>query len=122
MKEPETGKARLVRIGTRGSELALWQANWVKAEIEQAHPGVTAELVRIKTSGDMILDVPLAQVGGKGLFVKELEEALLDGRVDLAVHSMKDVPVAFPEGLGLPVITEREDVRDAFVSADGTKL
>jgi hydroxymethylbilane synthase len=122
MTKAEAGGARLVRIGTRGSELALWQANWVKAQIELAHPGVTAELVRIKTSGDMILDVPLAQVGGKGLFVKELEEALLDHRVDLAVHSMKDVPVLFPPGLYLPVITAREDIRDAFVSADGTRL
>lgn len=122
MSMREASDKKLVRVGTRGSQLALWQANWVKAEIERAHPGVTAELVRIKTSGDMILDVPLAQVGGKGLFVKEIEEALLDGRVDLAVHSMKDVPVVFPPGLHLPIITAREDIRDAFVSADGAKL
>jgi hydroxymethylbilane synthase len=113
---------RKVKLGSRASQLALWQANWVKAEVEKRHPDVEVEIVRIKTSGDMILDVPLAQVGGKGLFVKEIEEALLDGRVDLAVHSMKDVPVIFPEGLGLTVITAREDLRDAFISGDGTKL
>ncbi len=112
----------MVKVATRKSQLALWQAEWVKAEIERKHPGVTVELVRIMTSGDKILDVPLAQVGGKGLFVKEIEEALLDGRADLAVHSLKDVPVVFPAGLVLKVITEREDLRDAFVSADGTKL
>ncbi len=117
-----TDGRKLVKVATRKSQLALWQAEWVKAEIERKHPRVTVELVRIITSGDKILDVPLAQVGGKGLFVKEIEEALLDGRADLAVHSLKDVPVVFPTGLVLKVITEREDLRDAFVSADGTKL
>lgn len=104
------------RIGTRASQLALWQANWVKGELEKRYPGMTVELVKIKTIGDKILDVPLAQVGGKGLFVKEIEEAMLRGEIDIAVHSMKDVPTEFPEGLGLYCITEREDPRDAVIS------
>ncbi|MGD2064263.1 MAG: hydroxymethylbilane synthase, partial [Nitrospirota bacterium] len=103
-------------VGTRGSKLALWQANWVKAQVESTHPGLRVELQIIKTTGDKITDVPLAQVGGKGLFVKEIEEALLDGRVDLAVHSMKDVPTVFPDGLGLVATSEREDPRDALLS------
>jgi len=107
-------------IGTRGSKLALWQAHWVKGELESHHPGLTVELEIIKTTGDKITDVPLAQVGGKGLFVKEIEEALLSRRVDLAVHSMKDVPTAFPDGLGLVVTTEREDARDAL--PDGARV
>lgn len=107
-----------LRIGTRASQLALWQANWTKSQLEQRYPGIVVELVKIKTMGDKILDVPLAQVGGKGLFVKEIEEAMLRGEIDLAVHSMKDVPTEFPEGLGLVVTTEREDPRDAFI-ADG---
>ena len=111
-----------IRVGTRGSQLALWQANWVKSSIEERYAGTTVELVKIKTTGDKILDVPLAQVGGKGLFVKEIEEALLDGRVDLAVHSMKDVPTEFPEGLHLAYITEREDPRDIVISRNGTPL
>jgi len=110
-----------VRIGTRGSQLALWQANWVKSEIERVH-GVEVVLERIRTTGDKITDVPLAKVGGKGLFVKEIEEALLDGRIDLAVHSMKDVPAVLPEGLHLRAITRREDPRDAFISATGLLL
>lgn len=105
-----------LRIGTRASQLALWQANWTKAQLEQRYPGIVVELVKIKTMGDKILDVPLAQVGGKGLFVKEIEEAMLRGEIDLAVHSMKDVPTEFPEELGLVVTTEREDPRDAFIS------
>jgi hydroxymethylbilane synthase len=109
-------KDRVV-IGTRGSKLALWQAEWVKSELEKKYPDLTVELLRIKTTGDKITDVPLAQVGGKGLFVKEIEEALLDGRADLAVHSMKDVPTEFPEGLHLTAIAEREDPRDALISA-----
>lgn len=109
-------------IGTRGSKLALWQANWVKSEIEKRNPGLTVELEKIKTTGDKILDVPLAKVGGKGLFVKEIEEALLENRVHLAVHSMKDVPTFFPEGLHLRAITKREDPRDAVFSRTGTKL
>lgn len=108
--------ARNLRIATRSSALALWQAEFIKAELERLHSNVTVELVKIKTLGDKILDVPLAKMGGKGLFVKELEEAMLDGRADLAVHSMKDVPMAFPEGLGLVAICERDDPTDAFVS------
>ncbi len=104
-------------IGTRGSALALWQAEWVKAGLEKLAPGMEIELNKIKTTGDKILDVPLAKVGGKGLFVKEIEEALLEGRADIAVHSMKDVPTEFPSGLHLSVICEREDPRDAFISA-----
>jgi len=106
-------------IGTRGSQLALWQANWVKAELERLHEGVSCELLIIKTKGDKILDVPLAKVGGKGLFVKEIEEALLDGRIDLAVHSMKDMPAHLPEGLKIGAIPEREDPRDALISKNG---
>ena len=106
----------IVRIATRKSPLALWQAHFVKDKLEQFHPGLQVELVPMVTKGDIILDTPLAKVGGKGLFVKELELALLEGRADIAVHSMKDVPVEFPEGLGLVTICEREDPRDAFVS------
>jgi len=105
-----------IRIATRQSPLALWQAEFVKARLEQSHPGLRVELLGMKTKGDVILDTPLAKVGGKGLFVKELEQAMLEQRADIAVHSMKDVPVEFPEGLGLAVICEREDPRDAFVS------
>ena len=103
-------------IATRKSALALWQANFVKAELERLHPNLEVELLPMSSRGDHILDVPLAKVGGKGLFVKELEHSLLDGQADIAVHSMKDVPMSFPEGLCLPVIGEREDPRDAFVS------
>ncbi|MDD2365821.1 MAG: hydroxymethylbilane synthase [Desulfuromonadaceae bacterium] len=105
-----------IRIGTRASQLALWQANWVKSELEKKYPGMEVTLTKIKTIGDKILDVPLAQVGGKGLFVKEIEEAMLRDEIDIAVHSMKDVPTDFPEGLGLYCITEREDPRDAVIS------
>lgn len=108
--------AQKIRIATRHSPLAMWQANFVKAELLKYHPDLTVELLAMKTQGDKILDTPLAKVGGKGLFVKELEVAMLEGRADIAVHSMKDVPVDFPEGLGLMVICEREDPRDAFVS------
>ncbi len=111
-----TLKTKII-IGTRGSALALWQAEWVKASLEKLSSGVQIELNKIKTTGDKILDVPLAKVGGKGLFVKEIEEALLEGRADIAVHSMKDVPTEFPPGLHLAVICEREDPRDAFISA-----
>lgn len=106
----------VLRIATRQSPLALWQAQYVKTRLEACHDGLRVELVPMVTRGDVILDTPLAKVGGKGLFVKELEHALLDGRADIAVHSMKDVPVAFPDGLGLVTICEREDPRDAFVS------
>ena len=96
--------------------MAMWQAEFVRDALIALHPGLTVELVRMSTQGDKILDVPLAKVGGKGLFVKELELGMLAGDADIAVHSMKDVPVAFPDGLHLPVICEREDPRDAFVS------
>ena len=105
-----------VRIATRKSALALWQAEYVKAQLEHFHQDITVELVPMTTKGDIILDTPLAKVGGKGLFVKELEVAMLENRADIAVHSMKDVPVEFPQGLGLEVICPREDPRDAFVS------
>ncbi|MDG6410043.1 hydroxymethylbilane synthase [Glaesserella parasuis] len=106
----------ILRIATRQSPLALWQANFVKDALEQRFPQLSVELVTMVTKGDIILDTPLAKIGGKGLFVKELELALLENRADIAVHSMKDVPMTFPEGLGLAVICEREDPRDAFVS------
>jgi hydroxymethylbilane synthase len=106
-----------LRIATRKSPLALWQAEHIRAELQRLHPGLAVELVTFTTQGDKILDTPLAKIGGKGLFVKELEVALLDGRADLAVHSMKDVPMEFPDGLGLVAIGEREDPRDAFVSS-----
>ncbi|MBQ0721571.1 MAG: hydroxymethylbilane synthase [Gammaproteobacteria bacterium] len=105
-----------LRIATRKSPLALWQAHFVRDALMQAHPGLSVEIIGMTTQGDKILDTPLAKIGGKGLFVKELEVALLEGRADIAVHSMKDVPMALPEGLALPVICEREDPRDAFVS------
>lgn len=107
---------REIRIATRKSALALWQAEYVKARLEQAHPGLVVTLVPMVSRGDKLLDSPLAKIGGKGLFVKELETALLDHEADIAVHSMKDVPMDFPEGLGLYCICEREDPRDAFVS------
>lgn len=106
----------IIRIATRQSPLALWQANFVKSELENHFPELQVELVTMVTKGDIILDTPLAKIGGKGLFVKELELALLEHRADIAVHSMKDVPMTFPSGLGLAVICEREDPRDAFVS------
>ena len=105
-----------LRIGTRASLLAVTQSTWVKTQIEQAHPGTQVELVKITTKGDRILDVPLAKVGGKGLFVKEIEDALLAGEVDLAVHSMKDVPTELPDGLHIGIIPVRETPRDAFLS------
>lgn len=106
----------ILKIATRKSPLAMWQAEYVKARLESIHENLTVKLVPMVTKGDVILDTPLAKVGGKGLFVKELELAMLAGDADIAVHSMKDVPVEFPEGLGLEVICEREDPRDAFVS------
>ncbi|AWF79563.1 hydroxymethylbilane synthase [Microbulbifer sp. A4B17] len=105
-----------IRIATRQSALALWQANYVKDRLQQAHPELLIELLPLTSRGDQVLDIPLTKVGGKGLFVKELEVAMLEGRADIAVHSMKDVPMEFPEGLHLPIICEREDPRDAFVS------
>lgn len=111
-----TQTTNIVRIATRKSALALWQAEFVKAQLEHYHPGILVELVPMSTQGDIILDTPLAKIGGKGLFVKELEQAMLEGLADMAVHSMKDMPVEFPEGLTLHTICEREDPRDAFVS------
>lgn len=111
-----------LKIGTRGSQLALFQANWVKDRLVQAHPDLRVTLIKIKTTGDKIQDAPLAKIGGKGLFVKEIEEALLKKRTDLAVHSIKDVPTEFPEGLHLSVITKREDPRDVLISKDGKPL
>ena len=107
---------KIIRIGTRASLLALTQSNWIKGLIEAQYPETTVELVKIITKGDKILDVPLAKVGGKGLFVKEIEEALLNNEVDIAVHSMKDVPADLPEGLHIGIITKRENPFDAFVS------
>jgi len=111
-----------LRIATRRSPLALWQAHHVAARLRAAHPELECELLPMRTQGDRLLDAPLAKVGGKGLFVKELEAALLEGRADVAVHSMKDVPVALPAGLALPVILARADPRDAFVSAAAGSL
>ena len=111
-----------VIIGTRGSKLALWQAHWVKSEIEKNHPELTVELSVIKTKGDKILDVPLAKVGGKGLFVKEIEDALLSGKIDLAIHSMKDVPAEIPEGLTIGAIPLRENPQDVILSRNNLKL
>ncbi|QCF27367.1 hydroxymethylbilane synthase [Hydrocarboniclastica marina] len=107
-----------LRIATRKSALALWQAEYIKSELERLHTGLHVQLLGLSTRGDKILDVPLAKIGGKALFVKELEDALLDGRADLAVHSMKDVPMELPDGLGLSAICERADPTDAFVSND----
>jgi hydroxymethylbilane synthase len=109
-------KINKINIGTRGSKLALWQAEHIKFLLKKFNPDLKVHLVKIKTTGDMILDVPLAQVGGKGLFVKEIEESILRNDVDIAVHSMKDVPTDFPAGLHLSAICKREDPRDAFIS------
>ncbi len=111
---------KVLRIGTRKSKLALWQANWVKERLESL--GYKAQLVHITTTGDKILDAPLAKIGGKGLFVKEIEEALLRGDIDLAVHSLKDVPMDLPEGLTLGAITHREEPYDVLISKDGKGL
>ncbi|MBF0184251.1 MAG: hydroxymethylbilane synthase [Magnetococcales bacterium] len=111
-----------IKIGTRGSALALWQAEWVRSLLLAKRPEQPVELVIIKTQGDKILDVPLAKVGGKGLFVKELEEALLASQIDLAVHSMKDMPAILPDGLALTAILEREDPRDVLLSTRFTSL
>lgn len=105
-----------ITIATRGSKLALWQAEHISALLRNEHPGLEVELLKIKTKGDKILDVPLAKVGGKGLFVKEIEEALLDGRADIAVHSMKDVPTELPEGLEVGIIPQREAATDSLLS------
>ncbi len=109
-------------IATRGSQLALWQSEYVKAELEKAYPDLSVELSVMMTKGDKILDVALAKIGGKGLFTKELEEAMLRGEAHIAVHSLKDVPMEFPQGLKLGVITKREDVRDAMLSEKYSSL
>ncbi len=111
-----------LKIGTRGSQLALWQADWVKSALLAKDPSLSIERVIIKTTGDKILDAPLAKVGGKGLFVKEIEEALLDGRIDLAVHSMKDMPADIPEGLCIGAVPKRESPFDVLISKTGTPL
>ena len=111
-----------IKIGTRASKLALWQANWVKSALYEKNPTQNAELVTIKTKGDKILDVPLARVGGKGLFVKEIEEALLDHRIDIAVHSMKDMPAEIPDGLCIGAIPQREVATDVLISRDGRRF
>jgi len=115
-------KTKSLRIGTRGSKLALWQAEWIKTRLRESDPRLRVELVVIKTTGDMILDVPLAKVGGKGLFVKEIENALLENRIDLAVHSMKDVPILIPPDLSIGCVTKREDPFDALISRTGCGL
>jgi len=112
----------LIRIATRRSPLALWQAEYIASELERLDPNVTTELVKIVTRGDKILDVPLAKVGGKGLFTKEIDEALLDGRADIAVHSMKDVPTELPAGTSIRAHPKREDPRDAIATITGGGL
>ena len=115
-------KSHKLVIGSRGSQLALWQANWVKSELERLHSNADINIRVITTSGDKIQDVPLSKIGGKGLFVKEIEEALLANEIDLAVHSMKDVPIDLPTELGISVITKRENPLDALISKNGEKL
>jgi hydroxymethylbilane synthase len=109
-------KPRTLRIGSRGSQLALWQAEWVKRELKSHVPGLEVAIEVIKTTGDKILDSPLSKIGDKGLFTKEIEQALLDGRVEIAVHSLKDLPTTLPAGLKIGAITKREDVRDVFIA------
>lgn len=118
------GKAGIerLRIGTRGSKLALWQAGWIRGRLVETYPDLRVELVTIRTSGDVIQDVPLARIGGKGLFVKEIENALLAGEIDLAVHSMKDVPILMPPGLSITCVTKREDPFDVLISRSGKGL
>jgi hydroxymethylbilane synthase len=113
---------RKINIGSRGSPLALWQANWIKDQLEAQNPDIPVEIIIIKTSGDKIQDVPLAKIGGKGLFVKEIEEALLRKDVDFAVHSMKDMPIKFPYALCIASVTKRENPFDALISKDNIKL
>ncbi|AZR73293.1 hydroxymethylbilane synthase [Anoxybacter fermentans] len=113
---------KTIRIGSRGSLLALTQTNWVKERLKEANPDCHFEIVKIKTRGDQILDRSLAKVGGKGLFIKEIEQALLDGQIDLAVHSLKDMPARVPEGLKIGAITNREDPRDVLITKTGVTL
>ncbi len=121
-KQRRIQPVKIIRIATRKSALALWQAEYVKQQLESHHANLKVELVKMTSKGDRILDAPLAKIGGKGLFVKELENALLENRADIAVHSMKDVPMAFPDGLCLGAICPREDPRDAFVSSKFDQL
>jgi hydroxymethylbilane synthase len=111
----------IIRIGSRGSTLALWQAHWVRDRLSHAFPSSSVEIVIIKTTGDRILDAPLSRIGDKGLFTREIERALLDGAIDLAVHSLKDLPTHLPDGLLLGAVTEREDVRDVFLPRPDAK-
>ena len=115
-------KLHKITIGSRGSQLARWQANWVKSELEYLNNDLIINIEIIKTSGDKIQDVPLAKIGGKGLFVKEIEEALLNNEIDIAVHSMKDVPMKIPNQLVISVVTERLSPLDALISKNGLKL
>ena len=115
-------KSHKIIIGSRGSQLALWQANWVKSQLENLHGNADISIRVITTSGDKIKDVPLSKIGGKGLFVKEIEEALLAKKIDLAVHSMKDVPIEIPSQLEISIITKRENPLDALISKNGKKL
>ena len=115
-------ESRKIKIGSRGSPLALWQANWIKDQLESRNPDIPVEIVIIKTSGDKIQDVPLAKIGGKGLFVKEIEEALLKKDIDFAVHSMKDMPIKFPFALCIASVTKRENPFDALISRNNIKL
>ena len=116
------GRVRTLTIGTRGSKLALWQAQWVKDQLESRHGDLSVKLMIIKTKGDKILDVPLAKVGGKGLFVKEIEDAMLKKDIDLAVHSMKDMPADLPQGLCIAAVPERESPFDVLIARHGKKL
>lgn len=118
----DMGTGKKLRLGTRKSALALAQSHWVKKEIETHWPEVNVDIVKFTTKGDKILDVPLAQVGGKGLFVKEIEDALLKKEADIAVHSLKDVPAELPEGLEVSIFPDREDPKDAMISRDGLRL
>src|SRR3970040_589302 len=113
---------KLIRVGTRGSALALAQSGWVRERLEEKVPGVRVETITIKTSGDRFLNTPIKAIGGKGIFVKEIEEALLRKEIDLAVHSMKDLPTEIPAGLRLLAVPEREDPRDVLVSLDNRSL
>jgi hydroxymethylbilane synthase len=112
----------LLRVGSRGSELALWQAHWVRDRLQALHRNLTVEVEIIKTAGDRVLDAPLSKIGDKGLFTREIEHALLEGAIDLAVHSLKDLPTELPEGLILGAVTEREDVRDVFIPRPGNTV
>ena len=112
-------KSKVVRIGTRGSELALWQAQWVQRELCERFKGLKVTIEIIKTKGDKVLDSPLSKIGSKGLFTKEIEQALLAEEIDLAVHSLKDLPTELPQGLTIAALCEREDVRDVFIPHPG---